>query len=78
MVLTKSSGSKSHAVAVSFIKLIFAGFCVCHTGLSGGGEELAYTVSAKKNAHFSNIIRFFKFQSMRVPDEFRSVLKLCS
>jgi hypothetical protein len=35
-VLTKSSGPKSHAVA--FTALIFAGFCVCHTGLSGGGE----------------------------------------
>ncbi len=42
-VLTKSSGPKSHAVA--FTALIFAGFCVCHTGLSGGGGEkdLAYT-----------------------------------
>ncbi len=40
-VLTKSSGSKSHAV--TFTALIFAGFCVYHTGLSGGGEkELAY------------------------------------
>ncbi len=29
-----------------------------------------------KNAHFSKIIRFFKFQPMRVPDAFRSVLKL--
>ncbi len=33
-VLTKSSGPKSHAVA--FTALIFDGFCVCHTVLSGG------------------------------------------
>ena len=36
LVLTKSSGPKSHAVA--FTGPIFAGFSVCHTGLSGGGR----------------------------------------
>jgi hypothetical protein len=35
LVLTKSSGPKGHAVA--FNAPIFAGFCVCHTDLSGGG-----------------------------------------
>ncbi len=37
-----------------------------------------YTVSAKKLAHSSKIIRFFKSQPMRAPDDFRSVFKLCS
>ncbi len=35
LVLTKSSGPKCHAVA--FTGPIFAGFCVYHTDLSGGG-----------------------------------------
>jgi hypothetical protein len=35
LVLTKSSGPKRNAVA--FTTAIFAGFCVCHTDLSGGG-----------------------------------------
>ncbi len=32
------------------------------------------TVSAKKNARFSKIIRFFKFKPIKVPDDLRSVL----
>ncbi len=36
------------------------------------------TVSAKKLAHSSKIIQFFKSQPMRAPDDFRSVFKLCS
>ncbi len=35
IVLTKPSGPKRHAVA--FTAPIFAGFCVYHTDLSGGG-----------------------------------------
>jgi hypothetical protein len=35
LVLTKPSGPKRHAVA--FTAPIFAGFCVKHTDLSGGG-----------------------------------------
>jgi hypothetical protein len=49
LVLTKSSGPKSHAVA--FTGPIFAGFSVCHTGLSGGGggrKELAYTIDLSR------------------------------
>ncbi len=42
------------------------------------GMYIYCTVSAKKNARFSKIIRFFKFKPMRVPDDFRSVFKLCS
>ncbi len=49
LVLTKSSGPKSHAVA--FTGPIFAGFSVCHTGLSGEGggqKELAYTIDLSR------------------------------
>jgi hypothetical protein len=49
LVLTKASGPKSHAVA--FTGQIFAGFSVCHTGLSGGGggqKELAYTIDLSR------------------------------
>ncbi len=37
-----------------------------------------YTVSVIKLARSSKIIRFFKSQPMRTPDDFRSVFKLCS
>jgi hypothetical protein len=37
LVLTKSSGPKCHTVA--FTAPIFAGFCVYHTDLSGGGGD---------------------------------------
>ncbi len=48
LVLTKSSGPKHHAVA--FTAPIFAGFCVYHTGISGGGEGagLYYTVDLSR------------------------------
>jgi hypothetical protein len=35
LVLTNSSGLKRHAVL--FTVSIFAGFCLCHTDLGGGG-----------------------------------------
>ena len=35
-------------------------------------------VSVIKLARSSKIIRFFKSQPMRAPDDFRSVFKLCS
>jgi hypothetical protein len=38
LVLTKSSGPKSHAVLLT--APIFAGFCVCHTGLGGECQKL--------------------------------------
>jgi hypothetical protein len=38
LVLTKPSGPKRHAVA--FTAPIFAGFCVKHTDLSGGGGQM--------------------------------------
>ncbi len=38
LVLTKSSGPKSHAVLLT--APIFAGFCVRHTDLSGEGQQL--------------------------------------
>ncbi len=38
LVLTKSSGTKRHADAVTLP--IFDGFCVYHTDLSGGGGRL--------------------------------------
>jgi hypothetical protein len=40
LVLTKSSGPKSHAVSLTDdfrLPPIFAGFCVYYTDLSGGG-----------------------------------------
>jgi hypothetical protein len=36
LVLTQSSGPKSHAVLLT--APIFAGFCVCHTDLGGEGQ----------------------------------------
>jgi hypothetical protein len=36
LVLTKSSGPKSHAVLLTVP--IFAGICVCHTDLGGEGQ----------------------------------------
>jgi hypothetical protein len=36
VVLTKSSGLKSHAVLLT--GPIFAGFCVCHTDLGGESQ----------------------------------------
>jgi hypothetical protein len=36
LVLTKSSGPKSHAVSLT--ALIFAGFCLRHTDLGGEGQ----------------------------------------
>jgi hypothetical protein len=39
LVLTKSSGPKCHVVALTM--MIFAGFCTCHTDLSGeGGRQV--------------------------------------
>ncbi len=53
LVLTKSSGPKRHAVA--FTALIFASFCVCHTGLSGGGgKELANTIDFSARYDFAH------------------------